>query len=207
MDASVHDKFACPECNEHAATFSPILKGFICPKGHHFSVPGWPRSQPPTLTIENTPLVQERRYLPTLADLIDRLTIVLQKQIFIHERKDEYELEMEDLLHDIDNVIEGLARQGNFIAAKEIKAIAIIQLSNRFVWENESTIRNGDSKESSEVQLKRLKATHSINGVRNTAKNVLSECVGGRKDYKVDCFAADLIDEFGNWNVFGKTSE
>ena len=39
-------------------------------------------------------------------------------------------------------------------------------------------------------------------GVRATAKNQLSQLVGGRKDYKIDALAADLPPEFGNWNVF-----
>ena len=33
--------------------------------------------------------------------------------------------------------------------------------------------------------------THGLNGIRNTAINKIMEVVGGRKDYKVDCIAAE----------------
>jgi len=43
-----------------------------------------------------------------------------------------------------------------------------------------------------------------LNGVRNTAKNKIQEVVGGRKDYKIDCLAA----EFQNWGIsWTKNSE
>jgi hypothetical protein len=139
-----------------------------------------------------------RQFLPTLSDLVDRLTIVLQKMIFIHERRSEYEAEEADLLHDIDQILGGASKR---LDAKDIRAIAIMMLANRFIWENESKIRDGtDTDERS--QLQRLKATHSINGVRNTAKNVLAASFGGRKDYKIDSLSADLLKEFGNWDIF-----
>ena len=42
-----------------------------------------------------------------------------------------------------------------------------------------------------------LELTHGINGIRNTAKNKIQEIVGGRKDYKIDCLAA----EFKDWEI------
>lgn len=136
----------------------------------------------------------ERKYLPTLADLVDRLTIVQLKMIFIPERREEYIAERELIMHDIDIIINGIDHKLN---ARSIMAITMIQLTNRCIWESESKARAGGNE-----QDKLLKFTHSINGVRNTAKNVLSEEVGGRKDYKIDALAADLPEDFGNWNVF-----
>jgi hypothetical protein len=43
-----------------------------------------------------------RKYLPTLSELIDRLSIAQLKEVFITEHKDEYAKEIEDILHDID---------------------------------------------------------------------------------------------------------
>ena len=43
-----------------------------------------------------------RRYLPTLAELIDRLSIAQLKEVFISEHKEEYASEISDILHDID---------------------------------------------------------------------------------------------------------
>ena len=136
----------------------------------------------------------ERKYLPTLADLVDRLTIVQLKMIFIPDRREEYIAERELILHDIDLILNGLDHKLN---ARSIMAITMIQLTNRCIWESESKARAGGNE-----QDKLLKFTHSINGVRNTAKNVLSEEAGGRKDYKIDALAADLPEDFGNWRVF-----
>lgn len=136
----------------------------------------------------------ERKYLPTLSDLVDRLTIVQLKMIFIPERRKEYVEERELILHDIDMILGDL---DNKLNARAIMAITMIQLTNRCIWESESKARAGGDE-----QDKLLKFTHSINGVRNTAKNILAEEAGGRKDYKIDALAADLPDDFGNWRVF-----
>jgi hypothetical protein len=69
--------------------------------------------------------------------------------------------------------------------------------SNFYIWVNESKARAGGPD-----QDKLLKFTHSINGVRNTAKNVVSQEFGERADLKVDCLAAEFAEEFGNWNIF-----
>ncbi len=42
-----------------------------------------------------------------------------------------------------------------------------------------------------------LELTHGLNGIRNTSKNKIQEVVGGRKDYKTDCLAA----EFKGWGI------
>ena len=68
-------------------------------------------------------------------------------------------------------------------------------LSNRYIWENESKVRNGTDQDSS-----LLKLTHSINGVRNSAKNVISYQTKERKDHKIDCLAAELKSDFQNWD-------
>jgi len=78
-----------------------------------------------------------------------------------------------------------------------LKATSIVMLTNRYIWENESKCRNGDSQD-----LELLKLTHSINGVRNLAKNVISRELGERVDLKIDCLAAELKSDFQNWEVF-----
>lgn len=137
-----------------------------------------------------------RVYLPTLAELIDRLCIVQLKSIFIGEHKTEYEQEIALIMQDIDTVLqEGNCRER--MGAEAIRAIAVLSLANRVIWENESKARLGGNESD-----KFLKLTHSINGVRAQAKNVLSGIARERKDMKADCLAADLPPEFGNWNVF-----
>jgi hypothetical protein len=135
----------------------------------------------------------QRRYLPTFADLIDRFSITLMKSIFIHEHKDNYEKELDLIMHDVNL----LMMESNYVFNAEfIKAVMAIMLANREIWLNESLARQGVN-----GQEHLLKFTHSVNGVRNTAKNIISRAMGERLDWKVDCFAAELVAQFGNWNI------
>lgn len=138
----------------------------------------------------------ERKWLPSLAELIDRLSIVQLKEIFIPEHAAEYTVERELLEHDIDLLI-GERK----IDARTVRAIQIVMLANRVIWENESKARAGGTEQDA-----LLKFTHSINGVRNRAKNIIAEWDGGRKDFKLDCLAAELPPEFGNWNIFKRSA-
>lgn len=144
--------------------------------------------------LPNLKTLKQRAYLPTLPELIDRLSIVQLKAIFISEHKTEYDKERALIEHDIDMILEEKSYK---ITAADIRTICMIMLANRYIWENEYKARQGGSD-----QDKLLKLTHSINGCRNTAKNVLATAVGDRKDYKTDCFAAELVKDFGEWNVF-----
>ena len=136
----------------------------------------------------------DRIYLPTFAELIDRLSIVQLKAVFIQEHKDSYNKEIQDIKHDLNLLI----HQKNIkISPKMIRAILVIMLTNRFIWENESRARAGDKS-----QDKLLKLTHSINGIRNQAKNIISQEIRERVDLKVDALAAELIAEYGAWDIW-----
>ena len=135
----------------------------------------------------------ERKYLPTFAELCDRLSIVLLKQIFIPENREAYIAERKLIEHDIDQILQ----HDDPFGAEEVAALLVLMLTNREIWLNESEARQGNS---SQDHL--LRYTHSINGVRNRAKNILASATLERIDAKVDCLAADLPKEYGNWNVF-----
>ena len=47
-----------------------------------------------------------RKYLPTLSELVDRLSIVQLKEVFIPEHKNEYSKEIADITHDIQVLID-----------------------------------------------------------------------------------------------------
>ena len=47
----------------------------------------------------------QRKYLPTLSELVDRLSIAQLKEVFITDHKKEYAEEISDILHDIDLLI------------------------------------------------------------------------------------------------------
>ena len=134
--------------------------------------------------------MSERKYLPTLSELIDRLSIAQLKEVFIPEHKAEYANEIQDILHDIDLEI----REKNVILnADTIRAIVVLSQMNLHIWHNESNYRKG-IKDGNNLEL-----THGLNGIRNTAKNIVQENVGGRKDYKIDCLAADFKDWEISW--------
>jgi len=135
-----------------------------------------------------------RKYLPTFAELVDRLSICQLKSIFIPSNKEAYQKEIDDIKHDIDFL---LKEKNIVLNANAVQAIQVIMLSNRYIWENESKCRSGTDQDFS-----LLKLTHSINGVRNTAKNVLSKEMGERLDLKIDCLAAELKSDFQNWEIF-----
>lgn len=135
-----------------------------------------------------------RKYLPTFSDLVDRLSICLLKSIFIPANKAAYQIEIQDIMHDIDLIIQD---REVVLNAEAIRAMLVVMLSNRYIWENESRCRSGENQD-----LTLLKLTHSINGVRNTAKNVLSKEMGERQDLKIDCLAAELKSDFQNWDIF-----
>tara|TARA_R110000868_G_scaffold332651_2_gene593644 strand:- start:2657 stop:3073 length:417 start_codon:yes stop_codon:yes gene_type:complete len=131
-----------------------------------------------------------RKYLPTLGELIDRLSIVQLKEVFIPEHKSEYAKEIADIVHDIQICLDGMA-ENNAITAETIRAVVVLSQMNLHIWHNESNYRKG-VKDGNNLEL-----THGINGVRNTAKNKIQEVLGGRKDYKIDCLAA----EFKDWEI------
>lgn len=133
----------------------------------------------------------KRKYLPTLSELIDRLSIIQLKEVFIPEHKMEYAKEISDILHDINLELQ---EKNIIINADTIRAIVVLSQMNLHIWHNESNYRKG-IKDGNNLEL-----THGLNGIRNTAKNKIQEEAGGRKDYKIDCLAA----EFKDWDISWK---
>ena len=132
----------------------------------------------------------ERKYLPTLAELVDRLSISQLKEVFIPQHKEEYSQEIKDIVHDIQVLLDSSEK----VNADTIRAIVVLSQMNLHIWHNESNYRKG-IKDGNNLEL-----THGHNGIRNTAKNKIQEIVGGRKDYKIDCLAADFKDWEISWN-------
>jgi hypothetical protein len=130
----------------------------------------------------------ERKYLPTLSELIDRLSIVQLKEVFIAEHKSEYAQEIKDIVNDIQILLD---ENKGVVTAETIRAIVVLSQMNLHIWHNESNYRKG-IRDGNNLEL-----THGINGIRNTAKNKIQEVNGGRKDYKIDCLAA----EFKDWEI------
>ena len=132
--------------------------------------------------------MENRKYLPTMAELIDRLAIVQLKEVFLPDHKEEYAKEISDIVHDIQVCLDGGTEPIN---AETIRAIVVLSQMNLHIWHNESDARKGIN------SGENLRLTHGINGIRNAAKNKIQEIRGGRKDYKIDCLSA----EFEDWNI------
>ena len=132
-----------------------------------------------------------RKYLPTLSELVDRLSIIQLKEVFMPEHKTEYAQEIEDIVHDIQLCI---SENESVLNAETVRAIIVLAQMNLHIWTNESNYRKG-IKDGNNLEL-----THGLNGIRNTAKNKIQEINGGRKDYKIDCLAADFKDWEISWN-------
>ena len=130
----------------------------------------------------------ERKYLPTLSELVDRLSIVQLKEVFITEHKEEYAEEIKAIVHDIQLYLDESKEP---ITAETIRAIVVLSQMNLHIWHNESNYRKG-IKDGNNLEL-----THGLNGIRNVAKNKIQEVMGGRKDYKIDCLGA----EFKDWEI------
>ena len=132
-----------------------------------------------------------RKYLPTLSELVDRLSITQLKEVFITDHKEEYAEEIKDIVHDIQLILDDC---DNIVDAETVRAVVVLSQMNLHIWHNESNYRKGIA-DGNDLEL-----THGLNGIRNTAKNKIQELNGGRKDYKIDCLAA----VFKEWEVSWK---
>ena len=81
-----------------------------------------------------------RKYLPTLSELIDRLSIVQLKEVFISEHKEEYAKEIKDIIHDLD--LE-LSEKSVTLSGDDIRSIIVLAQMNLHIWHNESNYRKG----------------------------------------------------------------
>ena len=82
----------------------------------------------------------DRKYLPTLSELIDRLSIVQLKEVFIVDHKEVYAQEIRDILHDIQLII----NEDSFeLTAESIRAIVVVSQMNLHIWQRESNARKG----------------------------------------------------------------
>ena len=140
-----------------------------------------------------------RQYLPTLGDLIDRLSIAQLKAWKIGG--EDYESEIRALVHDIGVAIYGVHDMDFEEAAEKwaavIRATVVCALINAEIWHNEGAVRAGTETMPDDEVLRRLRLTHGLNGIRAQAKNRINRAVDHRQDGKTDCLAAD----FRQWAV------
>ena len=71
--------------------------------------------------------MKNRKYLPTLSELIDRISIAQLKEVFIVEHKSEYAQEISDIIHDIDLILKD---NDAIITGETIRAIVVLAQMN-----------------------------------------------------------------------------
>lgn len=130
----------------------------------------------------------DRKWLPELAEIIDRLSIVTLKSIKL-EHKEEYEKEANELMHDIDLIMK-TKKVKDF--GKLIRAIQIGAMANEWIWSNETLARQGGRK-----QDHLLPFTHSVNSIRMRAGNEMVAMLGGKKDLNLDRVVDEVCKERG----------
>ena len=101
-------------------------------------------------------MAKTRKWLPTLGELIDRLSIHQLKEVFIPENKENYGNEMKDMVHDIDLI---LKEHKGEITGEVIRAIIVLSQMNAHIWYNESMVRKGERGSDN------LMLTHGLNGI------------------------------------------
>ena len=138
-----------------------------------------------------------RKYEYQLSTLIDLLSIVTLKSIKLGcknpEKKKAYEQEAKLIMSDIDSIIreKGIKDFGMFT-----RAVQIGMLANETIWSNETLARQGGR---SQDYL--LPFTHSVNGIRMRAGNVIAYQVDERHDLNLDRVDDKISEERGyDWN-------
>lgn len=204
----IFDGFECHDCKEKRETFcqkhqysigdydfeSATFSSPECPWcekekidqtiGYTADIQGKDKSlvleRPKTHIMEK--IMKQRKYLPTLAELLDRLIISQTKELKIPEHREEYTQEINDIVHDIQFIIDDSSDKagGKLIDANMLRDVIILSLINREIWINEENARKGN-KEGNNLEL-----SHGLNGIRNAAKNKIQERLGGRSDHKID---------------------
>ena len=82
--------------------------------------------------------MRQRKYLPTISDLIDRLSIIQLKEVFLPEHKEEYTNEIQDIVEDLEELMRWEKPTGEMI-----RAIIVLAQMNAHIWYNESNFRAG----------------------------------------------------------------
>ena len=140
-----------------------------------------------------------RKYLPTVSELIDRLSIVTLKSILLGvnnpKKKKAYEEEARLIMYDINLLIKS-KRNSIKDWGKLIRAIQINTIANRVIWENETLAREGGRS-----QDKLLPFTHSTNSIRMRASNSIAYQLNERKDLNLDRVNDKISKKRGfDWN-------
>lgn len=134
---------------------------------------------------------------PSIAFLIDLLSIINLKSIKLGcnnpEKKEAYEKEAREIMNSINDKLTNKEIEqeiGDY--GKLIRAIQIGQLTNEFIWANETKCRQGGREQDHLLPL-----THTLNGMRMRVGNAIVAQTGGRKDLNLDRMDDEFCKKYG----------
>ncbi len=132
----------------------------------------------------------QRKYLPSLSELIDRMVISQMKLWKLdNSLKKQFEQEILDIMHDIDLIIKEEKIQ---FTAEILRAIAILGTINSEIWNSEANARKSGTTDGTD-----LLKSHKMNSTRCAAKCMLQNAIGGRVDPKIDYLDPQWSIELG----------
>lgn len=112
----------------------------------------------------------KKQYELPFGELIDKFTITQLRETLLNS--DKYAEELLQLEHDIDMV----AHEKNIVLnARMIRLIFIMGQLNTLIWVFKDKMAEDTSEEN---YVKYLKLSHQVNGLKNTVKNKLMQCLG-----------------------------
>ena len=128
-----------------------------------------------------------RQFLPSLSELIDRLTVTQVKLNLLVENSEDFSSEVTKLINDINLIVNEKKIE---ISGELIRAIVMISQINLHIWRNKDLMQENLENESE--YLSYLKKAHQMNGVRNLLKNYIlglegiSDASQLRSNFEVD---------------------
>ena len=110
----------------------------------------------------------ERQFLPTFAELIDRMTVTQIKLNLVENGKDDFKEELRKISSDLDLI---LTTNPIHLTGELISSFVTIAQLNLHIWNNKDKMQENLENEAEYLRL--LKLSHQLNGYRNKIKNQL----------------------------------
>lgn len=117
--------------------------------------------------------MDQRMYLPTLSELIDRLSVTQIKLNLANSDPEDFQNEIKKINNDIDLIIREKKLQLN---SELVNLILVIAQLNLHIWHNKDLMQQKLDNEGQYLAL--LKKAHQLNGYRNQIKNRILEIEG-----------------------------
>ncbi len=132
-----------------------------------------------------------RHFLPSFAELIDRLTVDQIKEVLLTNETKDIPKEISAICKDIDIMIN---QNQIVLSARLIRIIIILAQLNVHIWSNKDRMKLDP-----ESYDDHLKLAHQLNGLRNQMKNLLLE-ESGERDESSERTNFDT-DGLEGWNI------